>query len=261
MSENGAELTFWDHLDELRGAIIHIICAALLCGIFAFVFKDALFNIVLAPTNSEFITYTLLNKVASLTGATVEPFSIELINTTLASQFLIHMRTAFLAGALCASPYIIYCIMRFIAPALYSSERKTVITVVSFAYMMFIIGILLSYFVIFPLTFHFLGTYQVSAKVENLISLESYISTFVQMSLLLGLVFELPMICWLVAKLGLIKATMMREYRRHAIVVILIIAAIITPTADAFTLALVSLPMWLLYELSIFIVSRTNKTE
>ena len=133
--------------------------------------------------------------------------------------------------------------------------------VVSFAYVMFLIGILLSYFVIFPLTFHFLGTYQVSAKVENLISLESYISTFVQMSLLLGLVFELPMICWLVAKLGLIKATMMREYRRHAIVVILIIAAIITPTADAFTLALVSLPMWLLYELSIFIVSRTNKAE
>ena len=261
MSENGAELTFWDHLDELRGAIIHIICAALLCGIFAFLFKDALFGVVLAPTNSEFVTYTLLNKVASLTGAAIEPFSIELINTALASQFLIHMRVAFLAGALCASPYIIFCIMRFIAPALYTSERKTVITVVSFAYVMFLIGILLSYFVIFPLTFHFLGTYQVSDKVENLISLESYISTLVQMCLMLGLVFELPMISWLVAKLGFVKAATMRAFRRHAIVVILIIAAIITPTADVFTLALVSLPMWLLYEVSIWIVSITNKTE
>lgn len=261
MSENGAEQTFWDHLDELRGAIVRIVCAALLCGIFAFLFKDILFGVVLAPTNSEFITYTLLNKVAALTGAAIEPFSIELINTTLASQFLIHMRTAFLAGALCASPYILFCIMRFIAPALYTSERKTIFTVVSSAYVMFLLGMLLSYFVIFPLTFHFLGTYQVSAKVENLISLDSYISTFMQMSLLLGLVFELPMICWLVAKLGFIKASTMREYRRHAIVVILVIAAIITPTADVFTLALVSLPMWLLYEISIQIVSKTNKTE
>ena len=260
MGETDTEQTFWDHLDELRGAIVRIVCAALLCGVVLFFFKELLFDVILAPTNSDFITYTLLNKVGSLTGASIEPFSIDLINTTLASQFLIHMRTAFLGGAVCASPYILFCIMRFIAPALYSSERKTVFTVVTSGYIMFLLGVLLSYFVIFPLTFHFLGTYQVSGKVENLISLDSYISTFVQMGLLLGLVFELPMICWLIAKLGLIKASLMRDYRRHAIVLILIVAAIITPTADVFTLTLVSLPMWLLYEVSIGIVSKTNKS-
>ena len=261
MSETETGQTFWDHLDELRSALIRIICASLLCGVVAFFFKELLFKIVLAPTSSDFITYTLINKVGSTTGVSIEPFSIDLINTALASQFLIHMRAAFIAGAICASPYILYCLMRFIAPALYSSERKTVFTVISCGYVMFALGMLLCYFVIFPMTFHFLGTYQVSDQVENLISLESYISTFLRLTLLMGIVFELPMVCWLVAKLGFIEAATMRQYRRHAIVVILILAAIITPTSDVFTLMLVGVPMWLLYEVSIIVVSRTNKTS
>ena len=122
---------------------------------------------------------------------------------------------------------------------------------------MFMVGVLISYFLIFPLTFRFLGTYQVSDQVENMISLQSYISTLLMMSLAMGIVFEIPILSWLFAKLGFISADFMRRYRRHAVVIILVVAAIITPTSDVFTLLLVSLPMWLLYEVSILIVKRS----
>jgi len=122
---------------------------------------------------------------------------------------------------------------------------------------MFMLGVLISYFLIFPLTFRFLGTYQVSEQVENMISLQSYISTLLMMCLAMGIVFEIPILSWLFAKLGFISADFMRRYRRHAVVIILIVAAIITPTSDVFTLLLVSLPMWLLYEVSILIVKRS----
>lgn len=166
------------------------------------------------------------------------------------------MKTALYAGILCVSPYILYQLMRFISPALYEDEKSYVYKVVGFGYVMFIVGVLLSYFLIFPLTFRFLGTYQVSRDVANMISLESYISTLMGMNLMIGLVFELPIICWLFAKLGFLTADFMKNYRKHAVVLILIIAAIITPTSDVFTLSLVSFPMWLLYEISILIVNR-----
>ena len=170
------------------------------------------------------------------------------------------MKTALYAGILCVSPYILYQLMRFISPALYEDEKSYVYKVVGFGYVMFIVGVLLSYFLIFPLTFRFLGTYQVSGDVANMISLESYISTLMGMNLMMGLVFELPIICWLFAKLGFLTADFMKNYRKHAVVLILIIAAIITPTSDVFTLSLVSFPMWLLYEISILIVNRCNKS-
>ena len=139
-------------------------------------------------------------------------------------------------------------------------RNRIVYKVVGFGYVMFIVGVLLSDFLIFPLTFRFLGTYQVSGDVANMISLESYISTLMGMNLMMGLVFELPIICWLFAKQGFLTADFMKNYRKHAVVLILIIAAIITPTSDVFTLSLVSFPMWLLYEISILIVNRCNKS-
>ena len=250
-------LTFWDHLDELRGTLLRIIGVAVLFGIVAFIFKEQLFDIVLAPSKSDFVTYRLLNRLAELAGSAVADFNIDLVNISLAQQFIIHMKTALYAGLLCASPYIIYAILSFISPAFYTHERRYVYTLVGCAYMMFVVGVLLCYFLIYPLTFRFLGTYQVSAEVANMISLDSYMSTFTSMSLMLGLVFEMPVLCWLFAKLGMLKAEFMRNYRKHAIVVILVLAAIITPTSDIFTLSLVSVPMWLLYELSIKVVSVT----
>ena len=258
MEENGGQ-TFWEHLDELRSALIRIICAGLLCGIVAFIFKEWLFEFILAPSKSDFITYRLFNSLSGLTGVEVEDFSVTMINTALAQQFIIHMKTAFIVGLLCASPYILYCVMHFIAPALYNAEKRLVFGVVGSGYAMFLMGMALCYLLIFPLTFRFLGTYQVSEEVTNMISLESYISTLTGMSLMMGIVFELPLICWLMAKMGILKATMMRNYRKHAIVAILVVAAIITPTADAFTLALVSLPMYLLYEISIRVVTNTKQ--
>lgn len=259
MSDNETKQTFWEHLDVLRGALIKIIVVAIFFGVLAFCFKEFLFEIVLAPKYSDFIAYDIINRISSFVGSPANEFSIQLINTSLAQQFIIHMKTALYAGILCVSPYILYQLMRFISPALYEDEKSYVYKVVGFGYVMFIVGVLLSYFLIFPLTFRFLGTYQVSGDVANMISLESYISTLMGMNIMMGLVFELPIICWLFAKLGFLSSEFMKRYRKHSVVIILVIAAIITPTSDVFTLSLVSFPMWLLYEISIIIVGKNNK--
>ncbi len=252
---NNNELSFWEHLDELRSCIVRIGVSIIVCSLLAFCFKDLLFSIVLAPKNADFVTYRLFE----LLGAEVDSFSVNLINTELAQQFLIHVKISFFAGTLLMSPYILFVLFRFISPALYSTEKRVAVKAVGAGYIMFILGLALSYFLIFPLTFHFLGTYQVSAEVVNFISLSSYIGTLLLLCLLMGILFEIPILCWILARLGFIKADLMRKYRRHAIVAICIIAAIITPTADAFTLFVVALPIYLLYELSICIVRRSEK--
>lgn len=211
----------------------------------AFLMKELLFDVVLAPKNSDFLSYRLLG---------VPPFSIHLINTGLTEQFMVHMRTAMYAGLLTASPYIIYELFSFVSPGLYDNERHFAFWLVGVAYFMFILGTLLNYFLIFPLTLRFLGTYQVSIDVTNMLTLQSYIDTLIGMSFMMGVIFELPVICWMMGRMGIINGSMMANYRRHAIVAILILAAIVTPTTDVFTLLVVSFPILLLYELSIFIV-------
>ena len=151
-------------------------------------------------------------------------------------------------------PWWVFELIRFVLPALYSHERRAALPAFVAGYLMFIIGIAVSYFILFPLTFRFLGTYQVSADIPNCITLSSYISTLCSLSLAMGLVFELPVVCWILGRLGVLHASMLRTVRRQAVVVILVAAAIITPTGDAFTLLLVSLPIWLLYEISIFLL-------
>lgn len=261
MATNASKQSFWEHLDVLRVAIVKIVAVAVVFGIAAFCFKEELFTIILAPKEDGFITYRLLDRMAAWTEGTVEPFSVRLINTGLAQQFIIHIKTALCAGVLCASPYILYQLFRFVSPALYDNERRYVTRIVGGGYAMFMLGVLVSYFLIFPLTFRFLGTYQVSGDVDNLISLDSYISTLVMMCLAMGLVFEIPILSWLFAKLGFLSANFMRKYRKHAIVIILVIAAIITPTSDVFTLSLVAMPMWILYEVSIRIVKKSKANE
>lgn len=194
----------------------------------------------------------------SITGEGDSGFIVKLINTGLAEQFMIHVKTVVCPGFICASPYVIYQLFRFVSPALYAGECRYALRVAGSGYVMFMLGVLVSYYLIFPLTFRFLGTYQVSSDVENMISLQSYISTLMMMSLAMGIVFEIPILSWLFAKLGFISAEFMRRYRKHAVVIILLLAAIITPTSDVFTLLLVAVPMWLLYELSIWIVKRSR---
>lgn len=253
--------SFWEHLDVLRAAIVNSLLVAVVFGVAAFCFKEELFAVILAPKDADFITYRLLYSLSGLvTEADAPDFLVKLINTGLAEQFIIHMKAALCAGILCASPYILYQLFRFVSPALYVNERKYVVRVVGGGYAMFALGVAVSYFLIFPLTFRFLGTYQVSGEVENMIALQSYISTLMTMSLAMGLVFEIPILSWLFAKLGFLSAGFMRCYRKHAVTIILIIAAIITPTSDIFTLSLVALPMCFLYELSIYIVKNDNNT-
>ena len=242
-------MTFWDHLDELRSVIIRVLVVTGLAAVVAFCLKDELFAIVLAPRSSDFITYRLMG---------VEPFNVSLMNTGLTEQFLIHMKTAMYAGVLVASPYIIYMLFRFVSPALYDNEKRYATLLCGSGYVMFILGTAINYFLIFPLTVKFLGTYQVSPDVANMLTLQSYMDTLLMMSLVMGIIFELPVVSWILGRMGLVNAQMMQSMRRHAIVAILVVAAIITPTTDAFTLLVVALPIWLLYELSIVIVRITE---
>ena len=248
-SEQEVTLTFWDHLDELRAVLIRILVITAIAAVAAFCLKEELFAVVLAPRSSDFITYRVMG---------VEPFCINLMNTGLTEQFMIHLRTALYAGVLAALPYILYQLFRFVSPALYDHERRYATLLVGSGYMMFMMGTLLNYLLIFPLTVKFLGTYQVSPDVANMLTIQSYIDTLLMMNFVMGIVFELPVVCWLLGKMGLVTAQIMSQWRRHAVVVILIVAAIITPTTDAFTLCLVALPIWLLYEMSIWIVRITN---
>lgn len=266
------QLTFWDHLDELRSVIIRMIIAVVVVSAVAFCFKDILFAVILAPEQSSFITYQWFDSVLTWMSNTFGwewldestddlVFSVPLINTELAQQFIIHMKAAFYAGILICSPYLLYELFRYISPALYQNEKKYMFRLVGSGYVMFIVGVVFSYFILFPFTFRFLGTYQVDTMVVNTITIESYMSTMVALIIAMGLIFEMPVMSWILAKMHLLKAEYMSRYRRHVIVTILIVAAIITPTADAFTLMVVSLPMWLLFEISILIVRRTNRSS
>ena len=223
-------------------------------AIVAFAMKTEVFSIVLAPTKSDFITYRWFSQFGDIAD-----FNLNLINTQLTSQFSVHMQVSIIIGIICVSPYILYSIFAFVSPALYENERKYAGLLIVAGYIMFMIGVALCYFLIFPLTIRFLGNYQVSDDVANIITLSSYIDTLTMLTLMLGIVFELPILCMLLGKMGILTADFMKEYRRHAIVIILIVAAIITPTTDVMTLMLVTLPIYLLYEVSIFAVKMINK--
>lgn len=250
MGSDAPQQSFWDHLDALRWCVVRVLAVVAVTGVAAFCFKEPLFRFVLAPAHSDFFVYRWL-------GA--PDFHLQLINTELTEQMVIHIKVAAYAGVVAASPYILYSIFAFVAPALYAHERRYAVRLVGAAYVMFFVGSAVNYTLIFPLTVRFLGTYQVSAEVSNYISLTSYVDGFVLLSLGLGLVFELPVLSFLLGRFGLLRCDWMRRFRRHAVVAVLIVAAFITPTTDMFTLVIVSLPIYFLYECSILIVAKTQK--
>lgn len=227
-------MTFWDHLDELRGVIVRCLAVTLVLMGVAFIFKEEVFAVVLYPKGDD----------------------LHLINTAVTGQFVTHMMVSFYVGLIGAMPYILYQLFHFVSPALYRQERRLALGLVLSGYVMFTLGVLFTYFVIFPFTLHFLGNYQVSGDVQNLISLGSYIDTLLMLCLTLGVVFELPVVSWLLGRFGLLHADLMRRHRRDALLAIVVVGAIITPTSDAFTLMLVSVPVYLLYEISILVVRR-----
>ena len=242
-------MTFWDHLEELRRVLLRCLSIVALFAILAFLFKDEIFYVIFAPKSSCFLPFIFS-----------ETPDIQLINTELTRQFIVHMMTSFYVGIIVAAPYIIYELYRFVSPGLYENERRFSAPLIVSSYLMFMLGLLFSYFILFPITFRFLAGYQVDSTIKNLISLESYIDTLIFLSLAMGIVFEIPILSWLLGRLGILHRQQMQQYRRHALVAIMIIAAIITPTSDAITLAIVSVPMYLLYELSIMLVPRSQNT-
>ena len=249
--------SFWDHLDELRSVLLKSLGVWAAAFVGAFCCKDRLFDLLFAPTQPDFITYRWLNSFncqLSTINCQLSTFNYQFINTELTAPFVIHLQVAMAAGLVIAMPFIVYWLYGFIAPALYERERRYSTVLVLASVLLFGLGIALNYLLIFPVSFRFLGTYQVTPLVVNHISLSSYVSLFLILMLLRGLLFEVPLLTWTLSKMGLLRKEQLCRYRRHVFVGILILAAVITPTGDPFTLMLVTLPVYLLYELSIALI-------
>lgn len=256
VEKDGNLLTFGEHLEVFRQMLFRILGVAGLIAAVVFCFKDITWGILMAPSEWDFCTYRWLETAMQAVDIDFhfEEFHVEMIATDLSSQFITHITTAAYLGLLGASPYILYELFCFISPALYENERKYSVQVAGIIYALFLLGVLMSYFVLFPISFRFLGTYSVSAKVVSNITLDSYISTFVSLTLVMGVVFQLPVIAFFLGKLGFVTSIMLSRYRKHSFIVIMLVAAIITPP-DLMTLILVTIPLYLLYEVSIRVVS------
>ena len=249
MSDSG-EMTFWDHLDELRASLFRVAVVLLVTAVGLFAFKDLLFDgLILAPSKSDFFLYRWI-------GA---DFSLSLVNIEVTAQFMIHMKMALLCAVVLTFPYIIYQVWKFIAPALYENEKRKVGNAFLFASGLFYLGVVVGYVLIFPLMLNFFADYQVSSAVPNQFSLSSYISLLTSMVLTFGIVFEFPTVVALLSAIGILRKETMRKYRRHAICAIVILAAVITPSGDPFSLAVVALPLYLLYEFSVLICKSEAK--
>jgi len=228
MPEN---LSFWDHLDELRSALLKSLCAWLAASVAAFCCKDWLFAFLMRPLGGQ-----------------------QLINIDVTAPFVTHVQVSLCIGFVLALPLIVWWLYGFVAPALYQNEKRYSVIFLLASVLLFAAGVALNYLLIFPLSFRFLSMYEVSPHVVNQISLSSYISLLLVLSIMMGLLFEVPVLTWLLSKLGILRRVHLKRYRGHVLVAILIVAAVITPTGDPFTLMLVTAPVYLLYELSILII-------
>ncbi len=240
-------MSFWDHLEDLRKSIIRVVLALVGATVVLFLFKNFLFDsLVLAPTGNDFWFYRLIGV----------DFSLPLVNLEVAAQFMIHVKVTCLCALILVFPYLIYEVWKFIAPALYNNEKRAVRGAFTFASVLFYVGVAVSYLVIFPVMLYFFANYQVSTDVPNTFSLASYISLMTSTVLAFGLVFEFPTVIAVLSAMGVVTRDTLRRYRRHAACVVLILAAIITPTGDPFSLMVCSVPLYMLYELSIFICKK-----
>ncbi len=257
-------MTFWEHLDEFRKVIFRSAIAIVLFMVVVFVNKTFVFEkVIFAPRSSDFILYQWLGSLADflgMPGLRPEPFEVELQNIELSAQFFTHINISFSLGFVLATPFILYQLWLFIRPALYPNERHSVVSAFGWCSLLFFMGVTVGYLFVFPLTVNFLAGYHVTEWVKNQISLQSYIHMFTWLILIMGLVFEMPVLLRVLSRIGIISKEMLKKYRRHAACILLLLAAIITPSGDAFTLFIVALPLYLLYEVSI-LVSFSKKEE
>ena len=267
--ENGSEeeMSFWDHLEVFRWTIFRIAIALVLLMVGCFIAMPHIFDsVVLGPTTSDFFIYKLLSGIGHGHGGALMPdfgndYHVDIININVATQFLTHITTSFWFALVLVFPYLIFELWKFIRPALYEKEKVGVRSAFIFGTVLFFIGCAVGYCVVFPITFRFLTQYQVAETIANQISLNSYMTNFLTMVFIMGLVFEMPMLAWILSKLGVLKKSFLKQYRRHAVVVLLVLAALITPSGDPFTLSIVFLPLYLLYEVSILVVKDREPEE
>lgn len=271
--EQQEEMSFWDHLEELRWTLFRSILALFVFAIGSFAFMPKLFDLVImAPCYSDFISYRWLCSLNEwlcnvspyfdvLPDFCNDTFHVDIVNIKLASQFFTHMTTSFWLALVLTFPYLMWEVWKFIGPALYEDEKKSIRWVFLFGTIMFFIGCAVGYLMVFPMTLRFLATYQLSAAIVEQVSLDSYMDNFLMLVFIMGVVFEMPLVSWLLSKIGILNRSFFHKYRRHAIVGLLVAAAFITPSSDPFTLGIVFFPLYGLYELSAFFVKKAPKEE
>jgi sec-independent protein translocase protein TatC len=256
------EMSFLDHLEELRWRLIRSVLAIVIGAIVAFVFKDIIFGqVILAPRTPEFWTnrvFCQLSNYFDVPSLCINTNPLEIISVKMAGQFNMHILVSLVVGLIVAFPYVFYEFWSFIAPALKSKERKHANGAIFFSSFLFLLGVVFGFFMIVPLTVHFLGSYSVSADVTNKINLISYVSTITSVVFASGVVFELPVIIFFLTKIGIVTPDFLKKYRKHSIVAIFILSAIITPP-DIFSQTLVAIPLLILYEVSILISMRITR--
>ena len=249
-------MTFWDHLDALRGVLVRAVLVFGVLAIASFcVMPWVMDHVILAPCHADFILYRALDSLgaaspfAAVTG-TAGDFDLQVVSLQLASQFFVHMSGACWMAAVLGFPALIYILWTFVSPALYDHERRGIRRAFVFGNLMFYLGVATGYLLVFPLALRFLATYSLSASISTVVSLDSYMDNFFTLILVMGAVFELPLLCWLLGKMGLMERSFFSRYRRHAIVALLVAAGLITPTGDPFTLFAVFIPLYALWEFS-----------
>jgi sec-independent protein translocase protein TatC len=259
------EMTFLEHLEELRWHIIRSALAIVIFSIMAFVLKRVIFDyILLGPSNPDFWTNRMLCQLGNrmgIEGLCINLKPLVLQNTAVAGQFIAHIKISLVAGLVLGFPYMFYEFWRFIKPALYQNERKHASGAVFYITFLFFLGVIFGYFLITPFSINFLYNYQVSIIVKNIPTLASYNSLITSIVLASGILFELPVLVYFLSKVGLVTPAFLKRYRKHAVVVILLLAGIITPTPDMFTQLMVGVPMLLLYEIGIFLSRRVEKAR
>lgn len=261
-----AEMTFWGHLDALRKVLFKVAGVIILFTVVAFVFMPTIFDkVILAPCRGDFWLYRIFHNITeafpTLPQFDISGFDVKLINIQLSSQLFIHMSLSFWLALVFSFPVVLYLLWTFVKPALYDNEIRGVRRAFVFGNIMFLIGVAVGYFLVFPITLRFLANYQLSELIPNQISLDSYMNTFLSMIFILGIVFEMPLLAWTLSAIGVLHKDFFRRYRRHAVVILLIVAAVITPTSDPFTLAIVFLPLYMLYEFSAIVVKPVKKMD
>jgi len=260
--EEEQNLTFGEHLEDFRRHLLRIIAVVFLLAIVCFLAKSIVFDIIiLGPLSPDFVFNRWMCSLGEQTGfyaLCMQNFDFELINVQVSGQFMLHLTISFAAGFVLSFPYILFELWKFVKPALSNNEIKKARGIVFYTAILFFTGVLFGYFIIAPLAFNFFGSYVLSESLENKFLIQSYISVLWKSALSTGIAFELPLVVYFTSRLGLTTAQGMRKYRRHAIIALFIVAAILTP-ADPFSMILVAIPLLLLYELSIFIAKRNSQ--